>query len=224
MNELKTNPELISYKKLRLIIGLVAFLLPITLILGNYIFINGKDRIESSVSHYYYTCMGDVFVGLVCAVAIFLFTYKGHDKEEGELLSDNFTGNLACIFALGVAFFPTAETNAVQNLISWVHYISAGLFFCSLAYFCLNQFVKTKDDEVELKHNPKNRKLLRNAIYRTCGYIILFSILMLLLYNAPAVKTLVWNTHYFISFEILALWAFGFSWLVKSEFIFQDKK
>ncbi|MEW5677340.1 hypothetical protein ABGT15_13575 [Flavobacterium enshiense] len=221
MSNTRTKPELISYRQLRFIIGLTGFFLPVIIILGNCI-VKGRFLLEESVSHYYHTAMGDVFVGLLCTVAIFLFTYKGHEKEEDEILSDSVTGNLACIFALGVAFFPTAETGAVQSTISWIHYICAGLFFCSLAYFCLSQFIKSSEDETKLEHDPKNRKLLRNLIYRICGYIILFAILMLLLYNAPAINDLVKETHYFIAFEILALWAFAFSWLVKAEVFFPD--
>ncbi|ESU28772.1 hypothetical protein FLJC2902T_13680 [Flavobacterium limnosediminis JC2902] len=224
MNFLKSTPELISYKQLRLFVGATGFFLPIVLIAGDIIqqiaenIIQQKTNIlKPSISHYYYSCMGDVFVGLLCAVAIFLFTYKGHDKEEGELLSDNITGNIACIFALGVAFFPTAEFNAAQNPVSWIHYIAAGCFFSSLAYFSLVQFIKSKGELTP-------RKIFRNKIYKTCGWTIVFSIIMLLLYNIPAIKNSAEDTPYFITFEILALWAFAFSWLVKAEVFFADKK
>src|SRR5688572_760358 len=116
MSFFKTTPELISYKQLRLFVGATGFLLPVILIAGDTIQENVFD-LKSSVSHYYYTCMGDVFVGLLCTVAIFLFTYKGHEKEEGELLSDSFLGNISCIFALGVAFFPTVEENATPTTV-----------------------------------------------------------------------------------------------------------
>ncbi|UOK42283.1 MULTISPECIES: hypothetical protein [Flavobacterium] len=215
MSFLKTTPELISYKQLRLFVGATGFFLPIILIIGHIIQQKAIVR-QNSVSHYYYTCMGDVFVGLLCAVAIFLFTYKGHDKEEGELVSDNFTGNFAGIFALGVSFFPTAENNATQDTVSWVHYICAGLFFASLAYFSLVQFIKTKGTLTRMK-------IRRNKIYKFCGWTIVFCIVMLLLYNIPTVKNTVENTVYFIAFEILALWAFAFSWLIKAEVFLADK-
>lgn len=212
----KTKPELISYRQLRMLVGLIGFSLPIILITGNCI---DKETfvLESSISHYYYSCMGDVFVGLLCAVAIFLFTYKGHEKEDDDLLSDSFTGNIACIFALCVAFFPTAEINVAQSTVSWVHYIAAGLFFSSLAYFSLVQFTKTKGELTGMK-------LIRNKVYKICGWTIVFSIAMLLLYNIPVIKTLVSNTPYFIGFEIVALWAFAFSWLVKAEVFLADKE
>jgi len=216
MNVFKTNPELIPYKQLRFFVGATGFLLPVILIAGHMI----QEKaliIKSSVSHYYYSCMGDVFVGLLCTVGIFLFTYKGHDKEEGELLSDSLTGNLACIFALGVAFFPTTKTDVPPGTVSWIHYICAGLFFSSLAYFSLAKFTKSKGKYTRMKDR-------RNKVYRFCGRTIVFCIFMLLLYNIPIVKTAVEHTIYFIGFEILALWAFAFSWLVKSEVIFADKK
>lgn len=220
MSFLKTAPELISYKQLRLFVGRTGFFLPIVLIIGDiiqHVLKNTTPPCRSSISHYYYSCMGDVFVGMLCTVAIFLFTYKGHDKEEGEFVSDNFTGNFAGIFALGVAFFPTAETKVAENPISWIHYICAGLFFSSLAYFSLVKFTKSKGKYTHMKD-------LRNKVYRFCGWTIVFCIFMLLIYNIPFIKSVVEKTPYFILFEILALWAFAFSWLVKSEFILADKE
>lgn len=212
----KTTPELISYKQLRLFVGITGFFLPVVLIIGD-VMLQNATGLRASVSAYYYSCMGDVFVGLLCAVAIFLFTYKGHEKEKEDLFSDSFTGNVACIFALGVAFFPTAKENAIQSTVSWVHYICAGLFFSSLAYFSLVQFTKTKGKTTSMK-------LIRNKVYKTCGWTIVFSIIMLLIYNIPVIKTVVKDTYYFITFEIISLWAFAFSWLVKAEVFFADKK
>ncbi|MGX7668726.1 hypothetical protein [Flavobacterium pedocola] len=214
MDAFKTQPELISYRQLRLIVGLIGFILPIILITGNCI---AKEafHLEHSISHYYHTKMGDVFVGMLCAVALFLFTYKGYDKKNNGLLSDNQTGNLACIFALGVAFFPTSATKDEITSTSWVHYISAGLFFSTLAYFSLKKFTKTRGLVTEMK-------VIRNKIYRFCGWTIVFSIVMLLLYNVPLINKWVEESPYFILFEILALWAFAFSWLVKAEVFFPD--
>lgn len=216
MYEFKTKPELISYRGLRLIVGLTGFFLPIILIIGNCIY-KKEFVLESSISHYYYTCMRDVFVGLLCAVGIFLFTYKGHEKEEGDLLSDSLAGNLACVFALGVAFFPTNEIEDVESITGWIHYISAGLFFTTLAVFSLFLFTKTKGELTGMK-------LVRNTVYKICGVIIFFCILMLLLYNVPFINSVMKHTHYFLYLEVIALWAFAFSWLVKSEVILADKE
>lgn len=216
MTDFKTQPELISYRQLRLIVGLIGFFLPVILILGDCI---AKQTffLEDSVSYYYYTKMGDVFVGLLCAVALFLFTYKGYENKNGDFLTDNQTGNLSCIFALGVAFFPTSEIEGETSIISWIHYIAAGLFFASLAYFSLKKFTKTKGHWSEMKKK-------RNKIYRFCGWTIVFAIAMLLLYNIPFINRFVAGSPYFIVFEILALWSFAFSWLVKAEVFFPDKE
>lgn len=216
MHEFKTKPELISYRQLRLIVGLTGFFLPVILIIGNCIH-KKKLILESSISYYYYSCMRDVFIGLLCTVGIFLFTYKGHKKEKGDLLSDSQAGNLACLFALGLAFFPTNEIEDQQSLSSWIHYISAGLFFTTLAYFSLFKFTKTKGELTEMKRT-------RNKVYRICGSIIFSCIGMLLLYNVPFIKEVLKHTHYFLYLEIIALWAFAFSWLVKSEIILGDKE
>lgn len=216
MHEFKTKPELISYRQLRLIVGLTGFFLPIILIIGNCIY-KKKLILESSISYYYYSCMRDVFIGLLCTVGIFLFTYKGHEKEKGDLLSDSQAGNLACLFALGLAFFPTNEIEDQPSTSSWIHYISAGLFFMTLAYFSLFKFTKSKGELTEMK-------MVRNNVYKVCGYLIYFCIAMLLAYSVPLVQSVMKHTHYFLFLEIVALWAFAFSWLVKSEIILGDRE
>jgi len=56
-----------------------------------------EDIIQESISHYYYTGMRNVFVGALCAVALFMFFYCGYDKW------DDLAGDMAGIFAIGVA-------------------------------------------------------------------------------------------------------------------------
>jgi hypothetical protein len=54
--------------------------------------------------------MHNVFVGALCAVALFFWAYRGYKREEDDKkidIGDNRAGNLADLYALGVAFFPT---------------------------------------------------------------------------------------------------------------------
>ncbi|MEL1245539.1 hypothetical protein AAEO56_14790 [Flavobacterium sp. DGU11] len=206
----KQDPELISYQQLRKLIGVLGLLLPIILLGGHII---GKDTAEpyflDSISHYYYSVMGDVFVGILCAIAIFLFTYKGY--PDGN---DNIAGNLACLFALCVAFFPTSKDSSTTT-VSVVHYIGACLFFAALGYYCLVLFTKSKGTLTEEKKK-------RNKIFRSCGYIIVGCIVLLAAYRIPAINEILKDTCYFLVLEIVALWAFGISWLVKGEVILKD--
>ena len=56
---------------------------------------------HDSISAYYYTSMRDVFVGVLAAIGVFLFCYRGPDKK------DNFWTNVAGLCAVGIGLFPT---------------------------------------------------------------------------------------------------------------------
>lgn len=86
---------------------------------GRVIF--GK-MLQESLSMYYHTGMRAVMVGILFALGVFLFSYKGYGRE------DDVAGNLACLFAIETALFPTlrdGETGEVYKRISVVHRIFA---------------------------------------------------------------------------------------------------
>jgi len=206
------NPLVLSYLGLRKAIGIIGISLPFVLAFGKMIF--ESPGIQSSISAYYYTDMRDVFVGSLCAIAVFMMSYKGYDRR------DDLAGNLACVFAIGVALFPaTPEGNVALQapLIGSIHIICAFSFFLTLAYFSLVLFRKTDPNR-----KPSRRKLQRNKIYTVCGYTILASIAMiailaLLPHEAPIKKL---EPYFWL--ESLAVVAFGISWLTKGEAILKD--
>src|SRR3989344_41314 len=105
MNSNEPNDYLVlSYLDLRKAIGVIGMALPFVLVFGKFSIQGGG--IQSSISSYYYTVMGDVFVGSLCAIAVFLGSYRGYTR------TDSIAGNLACVFALGTALFPTAPEDA----------------------------------------------------------------------------------------------------------------
>lgn len=195
------------------------------MILGNIV-LRQCYLIQSSISHYYYTATSHWFVGILCAVAMFLISYRGYN------LIDNVVSSIAGFTAVLIAFFPTnMETmvpeeiimnrcvlfrlneNAIRNLI---HYISAGIFFLSLAYNSL--FLFTKSGGTKSKE-----KLIRNKIYKTCGIVILTSIILIAAYGIFKDKLVgLKEFHPIFWLEWLALIAFGISWLVKGEIILKD--
>src|ERR1700734_1342688 len=93
------NTLVLHYLKFRQLLGFMGISLPIILIIGSFIFDGG--HIETSISNYYYTCLRDVFVVILCAVALFLFAYQGYDK------TDKWVTNIAGIFGVTVAFVST---------------------------------------------------------------------------------------------------------------------
>lgn len=209
MKNIKTNPELISYQELRIIIGFIGLLLPLILIIGHSIALKTLT-VERSISYYYYTNMGDVFVGLLCGVGLFLFTYKGHPKDKSDYISDNLAGNLAALFAFGVAFFPTDSSKTGL----W-HNIFAFSFFVMLAVFCLYLFTKSKGEMTLMKR-------YRNNVYRICGCIIIVCLLLLLVNHLLKLDSELHFPSFILVVEVVALWAFAASWLVKGEMLLGD--
>jgi len=205
----------ISYLTLRKAIGILGISFPVILVTGSLI-IGGYDEIQSSISSYYHTNMRDVFVGILCGIALFLFSYRGYN------LIDNIAGDLGCLFALGVAFFPAAPDYSLLNdnaLIGELHLVSAALFFIVLIYFSLFLFTKS----VEGRTLSKQKKY-RNRVYRICGFtmfgcILLIALYLLLLENCyPDLK----NYDPVFWLESIAIFAFGISWLTKGQIILKD--
>jgi hypothetical protein len=191
--------ELVSYLTLRRIVGVLGVALPVVLALLGFAF-SGRIEILPSVSDYYSLRSRDVLVGVLCTIGWFLFVYRGYQRK------DSVAGNLGCLLALGVAFFPNSGTPLEKG----VHYGCALGLFLVLSYFSLFLFTKSGDF-------PTPRKKVRNRVYRTCGVSMLVCIALIGVYNllhmqGPGVFVL----------ETLMLWAFGFSWFVKGETLWKD--
>jgi len=210
-----TDPQVVAYRILRWTVGAIGMGLPIALVLGQNVInlfppntnISPYPDVRSyiildSLSSYHWSGMRDLFAGGLCAIGFFLLAYPGISKWESRI------GNLACVFAVGVALFPCSLFG--QSSYTWyniAHYACAGCLFFILACFCLFSFPK-----LEPGLPPLPRKPLRNRVYRTCGVLILISMLAIALLGHALSNE--WPYLVF-TFETLAIWAFGFSWFVK---------
>ncbi|MEA3369135.1 MAG: DUF998 domain-containing protein, partial [Candidatus Ratteibacteria bacterium] len=167
------------------------------------------EIIQESISHYYHTGMRDVFVGALCAVALFMFFYSGYDKW------DDWAGNAAGFFAIGVALFPATEAGS-SNLIGKIHLACAAFFFLILTVFSLFLFTKKGS-------NPTPQKLIRNKIYVICGLIMITCLISIVIY-----KNLIHNDNseswFLFGAETVALIAFGVSWFTKGGSLYPDKE
>jgi hypothetical protein len=204
----------VSYMFLRKAIGVLGVALPFALALGG-LFIFDLD-VQDSISHYYHTGMGDVFVGTLCAIAVFLLSYKGPEPRDDR------AGDFACLCAVGAALFPTTpigESTQAQAIIGGIHFAFAALFFLTLAYFSLFLFTKTDPARA-----PTPRKLQRNRVYRVCGGLILLALVLIALYmNVPGAEEALGRLRPVFWLEAVAVVAFGLSWLTKGEAILEDK-
>lgn len=207
------DPIVLTYRSLRNAVGAVALGLPFVLAIPWWVL---RDHmLQSSISGYYYTGMRNLFVGSLCAIAMFMLCNRGYDSQDWA------AGIFSAICALGVAFFPTAPDDSPtpsQHHIGIVHYAFAALLFLTLAYFCLVLFKMT------VKGRPMtDRKKLRNAVYTVCGYVILASILMIVVFKFLNAKYLFGNVGSVFCFETTALLAFGVAWLTKGEAFLSDQ-
>lgn len=214
------DPRLISFNTLRKSVGWLGILLPAAMLIGNIAW-GHCQQIQDSNSHYYYTTTGDLFVGILCAVALFMISYKGYPDDK----SDNVLTTLAGICALGIAFFPTNNNSAdscaiidlpISKARNITHYAFAACFFILLAIISFFKFTKSKGIKT-------HSKAMRNKVYRTCGVLIIVFIGMVGLYGVFGKQLTHFDKYKPIFWlEWLALIAFGFSWLVKGELIMDD--
>jgi hypothetical protein len=199
----------LSYLALRKAVGLVGFLLPFVLALGHFFEVGFK--FEASISAYYWTNMHDVFVGSLCAIAVFLASYHGPEK------ADDIAGDLACVSALGVALVPTTPVNPSGYEFGPMHLAFATVFFLVLSYFCLVLFRKTDPTKP-----PTPEKLKRNKVYAACGYTMLACIALVAVLKLTALGYALVAYSPVFWLESIAILAFGVSWGTKGEAILKD--
>ena len=95
------NNLVLSYLNLRKAVGFLGISFPIVLIIGAILF-GACSGVQDSISDYHNTNMRDVFVGILSAIALFLFAYSGYDRL------DFWMAKAAGLFGFMVAIFPDA--------------------------------------------------------------------------------------------------------------------
>jgi len=194
----------ISYANMRKFVGWLGLSLPFILPAGFVTFFS-RHGFPGSISGYYYTGMRNYFVAALCVLGVLFIGYNAYNNTL-----DRWITNLAGIFAVCVAFFPTSPAAASphQQNIGHIHFVFAALLFTMLAIMAL-RFTKTNPDG-----GPTPQKSRRNVIYICCAALIAASMLVAFIANfLPAgikqsMPSLFW-------FEAIAVVAFSFSWLVK---------
>lgn len=207
-------PLIMSYLLMRVLIGVIAVLLPFALILANWIIGHG---VQSSVSGYYYTPMRNIFVGSLCAIGVFLISYDGYD------LADRAITDAAGLCAICIACFPTTpahQPTARQVLIGDLHLTFACTAFVLLSVMAF-RFAKRQPTPQGLTWwrrvqyafgftRPGDSQALawERVVYRVSGGVILACVILIYpLSNAAA--------HSLLVLETIMLVSFGLSWFVK---------
>jgi len=76
---------IMSYLSLRIVVGILSIILPIVMLIGSNLFFK-CNSVQESISAYYHTAMRDIFVGIISAISVFLFTYKHIDNGIFDIL------------------------------------------------------------------------------------------------------------------------------------------
>lgn len=197
-------PIIVSHLTLRRAVGAMGVLLPIVLAVGHIVL--GGRGLQTSISSYYATNVGDVLVGTLFAIGWFLFAYRGYDRR------DDLAGDLAWLFALLVALCPNSHPNGAVRTI---HFAAAVSLFLVLSYFSGVLFTKSGG-------TPTPRKRARNRIYRGCAVVILVCISLAGVYSWLLADTGLARLNPVFWLESFSLWAFGLSWFVKGETLLKD--
>jgi len=207
------NSLVMSYLDLRKAIGVIGIALPFVLVIGKIIL--SSPGVEGSISAYYYTVMRDVFVASLCAIGVFLMTYRGYGRI------DEYAGKLATIFAVGTAFLPTvppANATAQQIIIGRFHLGFAMCLFLTLSFFALFLFRKT-----HANGSMTTRKKIRNIIFTICGVGMLLCIVLIIVVQLLPRELALFRLQPVLWLEAVAIVLFGISWFVKGEAILKDE-
>jgi hypothetical protein len=205
--------KLISYDTLRTAVGVLGVTFPVLLFAGDCLW-QGRIAFLPSISAYYGSKMHDEFVGVLFAIGLFMFSYRGYDR------GDDIAGHVASVLAILVALFPTTS---LTPWVSHLHLVFAALLFFTFAYFSAVLFTLPRDTT---HHTAEKQR--RNRVYVACGVAIVASIVAIGLYKLLVVlhvtREMSPDPTFFM--ETLALWAFGISWATKGEtfpFLFPDR-
>jgi hypothetical protein len=208
-----TSRYLRSYLIMRAMVGALGIALPFLLVLGDGVVFDGEPFPRGSLSSYYYSSAREVFVGTLCATAVFLITYKVVTRSLDNTLS--WVSGVAVLF---VAIFPTGRSSRNlaltplqdrlgESVVQAIHFSAAFVFIAALAVICW--FFGVREGARDARPNKRSPRFWRN-FHWTCSGVIAGSLAFVgiaALAGGPEKALLI--------SEALSVWAFGVSWLMK---------
>lgn len=229
----QTQNLTISYLGIRKAIGVLGIALPF-LLAGGTLLSGSCNELLDSVSAYYHTNMRNIFVGVLSAIALFFYCYRGYDTY------DFISWKLAGTFALGIALFPAEAISSLDQLndnqirgafnscelpsvldrpwVDTLHLIFAALFFLTLIYISWFLFTKSSQEIIV------GQKAKRNRVFRVTAIVMLVCILLIAVYMLWLRGKYGFLDHldpiYWL--ETIGLVAFGIAWITKGQMVFGD--
>jgi hypothetical protein len=193
------RPEINEYT-IKLIVGLIALLLPLLTV-----FFAGAPLTSISASYYHTGPSQSIFIGFLFATASFLLAYNG--KTTAEMIASK----IAAVAALGVALFP-CDCDGHEPPVRYVHFVSAGIMFLVLTYFCYGFFRRAW-----AKGHAQAKS--RAVIYAVCGAVMVLALVALVFDHFAGGPLSRIDPRLIFHGEFSSLTAFGISWLVASRMI-----
>lgn len=209
-NELQ-NHMLATYATLRIGVAVIAIVFPLVLSIGGALL---NMPLQDSMSAYYHAncdgySMRNWFVGILFAVGIILYLYKGYSSQE------NYALNIAGVLAICVAIIPMkwacgevcgtfceAEHEGLT-----LHGICAFSFFICIAYVCI---FRASDTLRLMKNERRERRYQR--LYRWFGALMIVSPFSALLLTVLFDQ---YQRYAFVA-EAAGIWIFAAYWMLKS--------
>jgi len=142
----------------RTAMGVMGVTMPIILMAASLLGFLKTRQLENSISAYYWTGIGDWFVGTLFVIGVFLFFYR-YSQYEGDRPrsqyasiraghADAWLGKVSGIAALVVALFPTYQSvPTLPPIIGKIHGSAAAILFLCLSMFPLLLFSQSRKRE-----------------------------------------------------------------------------
>lgn len=189
--------RIIDHRYACISIGSMAILMPFVLIAGD-IFMEGKMQLQPSLSHYYYTKIGGLFVACLLLFSCFLLLDQtATPREKAWTL-------FASICGFGTVALPTTPIGSKLDFVYTLHLIFALSLFISVAILAIRHYAK------------KSTGIIRQY-FRWAGYGLLISLAGLIAFfvivTLSGGHTVDSNVVLYIEIFMIAL--LGSVWLVK---------
>ena len=204
----------ILMRKQQKILGVLGILLPLLSVglglIGYWRGVNEPGWYES-ISATYYANSGMMMIGLLFALYLYYWAYKGYDKLDDIITS------IAAVMAMGIVAFPCADGRATTaeyvglfclplKVSGVIHTVCAIVLY---AAFFVQTYRFTKHGA-----NVTAEKLKRNRVYYSCMVMMIVGMLFVL--GTNVIECLA-DYHYFVLVgECFLQLAFGTAWLVKA--------
>jgi hypothetical protein len=212
-----------SYLLQRTGIAILGLIFPLGFLASCYLL--GRTEFQPSISEYYWAPLQfktqlidlerNFFVGVLCAVAVFLVLYKECSNSEYWVL------NIAGVAALGVAFFPTSNYDIPDGFRAigfdigdksfTLHGLNAVVFFVCISFVCIHgAFVSLK------QHIPDacTRRTILKWVYLFSAAMMIANIIVVFL--AVLLGSEFGDKHFIFWVESVGIWAFALYWYAKT--------